>query len=88
MFKVDAKEMREAIRSLGDRITALTDDVSLGELRELHRDVRSLVDLLWVDEVTKFTEQFSRRERAELIDAMDRIATLIDRLPALPEHAS
>lgn len=88
LLNIDPHALESAILDLNDRIAAIAEDVSLDVLRAVHRDMRTLVDLLWIDEVTKFTNRYTSNERAALIRAIAQTETLLRRLPALPEHAS
>lgn len=87
-FAIDAAELEAAMRDVTSRIHELSPDVSLDDLCELHRDVFTIVDVLWIDEVVQFFKRFTRQERARLRAALRETAAALPLLPALPRHAN
>ena len=87
-FAIDASELESAMRDVNHRIKTLPEDVDLAALRALHRDVSTIVDVLWLDEWVQFFDQFTRMEKAKLIAALRETAASIPLLPHLPQHAN
>lgn len=85
---IDANDLAMAMSDLGARIVELSTDPDPCELISLHRDLNTVVNLLWLDEQTQFTQNYSPTQRALLISAITSLSAVLEKLPSLPRHRS